>query len=68
MIFFALLLSLVFGRERPVEDVLTNLTGIPQVVAFADANWNCATAACSSRVSAGTYQPNVTLFGTRSPS
>jgi hypothetical protein len=27
-------------------------------VAFADANWNCSTAACTHRVSAGSSQPN----------
>ncbi len=27
-------------------------------VSFADAHWNCATAACTSRVSAGSAQPN----------
>ena len=27
-------------------------------VAFADANWNCSTAACTHRVSAGSAQPN----------
>jgi hypothetical protein len=27
-------------------------------VTFADANWNCATAACTSRVAAGAAQPN----------
>ena len=27
-------------------------------VSFADANWNCATAACASRVPAGAAQPN----------
>ena len=52
----AILISVNVGGKAHAASATASATSA--AVAYADAHWNCATAACTTRVSAGAAQPN----------